>query len=451
MSETISVRDPLMPIMVNEENGNLVFIFDLLNVIVIIQSVKQTTYGYPSLITVEYPTGTPLRTSIGIDLADPRKRQVTAIDLARQCPDDLPWGQIIETISQEGIKYCLGHTDKPNAQKQTPIIRNLVDIEAQTVKWLWHPYIPFGKLTLLEGDPGVGKSWLSLAIITAISLGRGLPGQADLAYGPCMMASAEDGLGDTIKPRLAAMGADISVIRAVDGLFTLDDGGFQWLEDKILEDIPILLVIDPLIAYLSGDMDINKANQVRYATARLAHLADTYGIAIIAVRHLTKGGSSKPIYRGLGSIDFTAAARSVLLAGQDPDKPQIRAFTHIKSNLAITGQPIGYEIKDGNFYWLEHTELTTERILAGFDNNSDKPALDEAKTFLIDILTNGECTTKDIFADAKSQGISEITLKRAKKELNITAYRTGEKGREGGGKWYWKPPTPSKGIMENGT
>ncbi len=352
--------------------------------------------------------------------------------------------QELQTISKQGSKY----EPQPKQQTKTdpkdqdngyhPEVKELSSIQAEVVKWLWYPYIPFGKLTLIEGDPGVGKSWLCLALMTAISLGHGIPGQTDLAYGASLIASAEDGLADTIKPRLSAMGADVKAIRAVDGLFTLDDKGFQWLEDEIIKAIPILLVIDPLVAYLAGDMDINKANQVRYATARLAHLADTYGIAIIAVRHLNKGSGLKPIYRGLGSIDFTAAARSVLLVGQDPDMPQIRGFTHIKSNLSMTGTPVGYELREGNFYWLDHSDLTTERILQSISSDSDKSALDEAKRFILDMLKDGECSAKDIFSESKSLGISEVTLKRAKKELSITAYREGEKGREGGGKWYWK-------------
>ncbi len=328
---------------------------------------------------------------------------------------------------------------EPTAIDRLPEIKTMQDIQAETVQWLWHPYIPFGKLTLLEGDPGVGKSWLSLAIATAVSLGHGLPGQTDLAYGAVLIASAEDGLKDTIKPRLTSMGADSSAIRAVDGLFTLDDTGFEYLENEILYHLPVFLILDPLVAYLSGDLDINKANQVRYATARLSKLADKYGIAILAVRHLTKGGSSKAIYRGLGSIDFTAAARSVLLAGEDPDSPQQRGFTHIKGNLAQLGEPVGYEIKGGSFYWLEHCELTTEKILRGNVENSSS-SLREAKDFILEILADGTIPANEIFKEAENRELSSSTLNRAKRELGVLTSRAGEGGKRGGGKWLWRLP-----------
>lgn len=239
------------------------------------------------------------------------------------------------------------------------------------------------------------------------------------------------------------MGANTKIIQAVDGLFTLDEAGFQWIEGAICNSnpLPLLLVIDPLVAYLSGDIDINKANQVRYSTARLGKLADKYGLAIIAVRHLTKGGSLKPIYRGLGSIDFVASARSVLLAGEDPDSPQNRGFVHIKSNLAPKGQAIGYELRDGNFYWLEHTELTQEKIL-GTSNEDESHPLNEAKELIQNALLPGPVTAKDIFSEAKAKCISERTLNRAKKELGVEAYRDGQTGKQGGGQWFWKLQLP---------
>lgn len=325
-------------------------------------------------------------------------------------------------------------------------LKTLTSVKAETVRWLWEPYIPYGKLTLLEGDPGVGKSWLTLAIVTALSLGHGFPGQPVLAYGPSLIASAEDGLADTIKPRLSAMGANTNIIQAVNELFTLDDIGFDQLEYAICnsEPLPILLVVDPLVAYLSGDMDINKANQVRYAMARLAKIADHYGLAIIAVRHLTKGGSQKPIYRGLGSIDFVASARSVLLAGVDPNAPQSRGFVHIKSNLALMGGAIGYELRDGNFYWLEHTELTQEKILGSFIEEEASPIL-EAKNIIETTLCAGPVAALEMAKAIQASCIPDRALNKAKKELGLsikqgTIYRDGQEGKKGGGEWFWKLP-----------
>ncbi len=323
------------------------------------------------------------------------------------------------------------------SEDNTPKLIRISDVTPEDVKWLCPPYIPLGKLTLLEGDPGVGKSWVCLAIAAAISIGHGIPGQTELGYGQVILASAEDGLADTIRPRLDSMRADINAIHAIDGLFTLDDAGFNLLEDKIREVVPILLIIDPLVAYLSGDMDINKANQVRYATSRLSKLAEKYGMAVLAIRHLTKGGNLKPIYRGLGSIDFTASARSVLLAGCDPDDPQIRGIVHIKSNLAPLGKPIVYELREDGFFWTDHCDLTADRIFAA---NEGENALDEAKSFLLDVLSEGEVPANDIYTQADNRGIAKRTLHRAEKELKIVVAKSGEPGEKGFRKWYWKLP-----------
>jgi len=364
-----------------------------------------------------------------------------------QCQPPLPEPEV-KRIAQSTSGYAPAPA-KPSTQKENvdkwnghhPELKMLSGVRAETVKWLWEPYIPYGKLTLIEGDPGVGKSWLTLAIVTALSLGHGFPRQSALAHGPSLIASAEDGLADTIKPRLSAMGANTKIIQAIDGLFTLDDAGFQWLEDAICasDPLPLLLVVDPLVAYLSGDMDINKANQVRFATARLGKIADKYGLAIIAVRHLTKGGSLKPIYRGLGSIDFVASARSVLLAGEDPDAPQSRGFVHIKSNLAPKGEAVGYELRDGNFYWLEHTELTQEKILGAAREDESSPSL-EAKELILNALCQGAIPAAEVLSEARAKGVSGRTLNRAKKELGVSTYRDGQPGRKGGGQWLWKLP-----------
>ncbi len=203
-----------------------------------------------------------------------------------------------------------------------------------------------------------------------------------------------------------------------------------------------MVVIDPLIAYLSGDMDIHRANQVRHATKRLAKLANDYGPAILAIRHLTKGGSTKAIYRGAGSIDFTASARSVLLAGSDPDTPNKRGIVHIKSNLAAKGEAVGYELRDGGFYWTGASDLTSDRILAS-DTGGGTEA---AKAFLLEMLTDGPIPTKEIYDEAAKRGIAaERTIDSAKKALKVISYHEGNTGAKGGGKWYWKLPDQGAG------
>ena len=316
-------------------------------------------------------------------------------------------------------------------------LRRMADVKAEKVDWLWKPYIPKGKVTLAEGDPGVGKSWVSLAIATAISLGR-LPNLEIVEPANVVIASAEDGLGDTIRPRLDAMGADGTRILAIDGPLTLDENGFALLEAYLERTHPALLIIDPLVAYLGAALDIYRPNEVRAVMSQLARLAEKYGVAVLAVRHLNKG-SGKAIYRGLASIDFTAACRSVLLAGCDAEDFQTRALVHIKSNLAPMGVAIGYELRDDGFYWTGESSLTAAQILATESGETISP-LNEALSFLKDELADEALAAKDVYRDAEGVGISKRTLNRAKAQLGVTSRKHGEKGKRGGGIWVWELP-----------
>lgn len=325
------------------------------------------------------------------------------------------------------------------SQASTLKVRRMADVAPEAVTWLWHPYIPFGKLTLLEGDPGVGKSWVALAIATAVSLGKGLPG-GDLGDpANVVIASAEDGLGDTIRPRLDAMGADVSRIHAIDGPLTLDDAGFLALESAIVTVRPRLLVLDPLVAYMGGGLDIHRANEVRHVMARLARLAEKYGVAILAVRHLTKGGMSKPIYRGLGSIDFTAACRSVLLAGYASETPEERGIVQIKSNLAHEGVAIGYALRNGGFYWTGESTLTAADILAA-DDGSGSTKVEEATAFLQAVLAAGPMPAEQVWGDAHDAGLKDRTVNRAKAKMGVVTHRQGSTGKRGAGGFMWHLP-----------
>jgi len=198
-------------------------------------------------------------------------------------------------------------------------IVRLSDVTPEKVEFLSYPYIPLGKLTLLDGDPGVGKSTLSLAIAAGVTLGKGVPGMVKADPGNVLVLSCEDGLSDTIRPRLDASGADVQKVFALRGVMTLDEEGLEALTHHLTEIRPRLVIIDPLVGYLGGKVDMHKGNEVRQVTAGLAELAEEFHCSFLAIRHLTKGGRDKAIYRGIGSIDFTAAARSVLLAGTDPE------------------------------------------------------------------------------------------------------------------------------------
>lgn len=311
----------------------------------------------------------------------------------------------------------------------------LADVEPEEVEWLWHPYIPIGKVTSIEGDPGLGKSWLLMAIAAAISKGgEGLLGKPAAAPATCLLISAEDGLADTIRPRLDGLGADVNSIYAFDKMPIADEKGVALLEKHIGELRPALVVIDPLVAYMGGKIDMNKANQTRQIMAGLAQLAEKYRCAIVVLRHLSKGGQDKAIYRGIGSIDITAACRSVLLVAVDPNDGSRRMVAHIKSNLAANGQAIGFAIVDGEFQWHGYVDVTPEQMLAPDSvQNERRSALKEAEAFLCTVLEKGPRLMTEISELADQHGISHSTLRRAKRKLGIDSYKDGEA-------WFWTLP-----------
>ncbi len=307
----------------------------------------------------------------------------------------------------------------------------LSDVKTEKVAWLWYPYIPKGKVTSIEGDPGVGKSWLTTAIAAAISKGQPLPGQHQ-SQGPqtVLMLSAEDGLGDTIKPRLEALGASLDSIHALDEAIVLDDKGLERFRRAIKKTQPAVVFIDPLVAYMGGKIDLHKANEVRVLMRALAQVAEKFGCAIVTLRHLRKSRGGAAIYQGLGSIDITAACRSVLMVGTDSGR---QVVAQAKCNLAKLGSSLAYSIDKGRFRWLGQVSATAEDLAAEPDDRDTRGALTEAMDFLREALGKGPLPSADLEEAAKEAGISERTLRRARRRL-------GARARLKGGRWVCSLP-----------
>ena len=305
------------------------------------------------------------------------------------------------------------------------------EIQSQEVAWLWYPFIPYGKLTIVQGDPGDGKTTLVLNIAAKLSKGEGIDREMKLTEPLTVIyQSAEDGLADTVKPRLEAAGANCENISVIDesikSLSMIDER----LEEAVIRTKAKLLILDPIQAYLGGDMDMNRANEARDMTKKLAALAEKYQCAIVLVGHMNKAAGNKAAYRGMCSIDFFAVARSVLLVGRVEGEANIRAVVQIKNNLAAFGRPKAFELSEDGFHWLGDYEITADEVLGGIAPKANK--LEQAKRLLREVAeTNNAMQSNEIFNLAEEQGISRRTLENAKKELSIRAKRINNS-------WYWE-------------
>ncbi len=328
----------------------------------------------------------------------------------------------------------------------------LSEVEPEQVEWLWPGRIPLGKITVLDGDPGLGKSAATLDIAARISAGLDLPDGTPCEARGAVICSAEDGLADTIRPRLDAASGDPSRVLS---LATVPDEEGLERPISIPEDVSViregirrvgatLVVIDPLMAFLSGKTDSYRDQDVRRALANLSALADETGAAIVIVRHLTKSGGSKAIYRGGGSIGIIGAARSGMMVGEDPDDEDRRVIAMVKSNLAAPAPSLSFTLEEApngavRVRWLGETDLAAEDLLST-PRDEDSSALGQAREFLMDQLLSGPVPYREVAAAAERAGITMRTIKRAKQELGVESHREGEAGRQGGGRWIWSLP-----------
>ena len=350
---------------------------------------------------------------------------------------DKAWDMHIHESTSNSSTKSTSRRSEDNIKTLTLI--NLDDVEPEVIEWLWYPYIPRGKLTMIEGDPGLGKSWLTMALASFISKGKPLPYQINPEKGPVLILSAEDGIADTIKPRLITLKANTKNIMAIPEAVSFTENGCKAIDEAIKQINPLLIIIDPLVAYLGGKVDLHKANETREVMARLTRIAEENRVAIVLVRHLTKGGKDKTIYRGIGSIDLTAAVRSVLAIGRNPQDPDDgRVICHIKSNLAPLGKPLAYTLdgidKQHPFEFGEQIEVDVNDVL-GTQASGGRGSTQAAIDFLSQILNDGAILPSiDIFREAEARGISEKSIKKARRILKIVTIR------EDGGTLQWMLP-----------
>ena len=323
-------------------------------------------------------------------------------------------------------------------KKAEPCLKliHMDQVEVEEIEWLFYPFIPYGKVTIIQGDPGEGKTTVVLQIIAKLTKGESIlnevteeeTGETGVEPINVIYQTAEDGLGDTIKPRLLAAGADCSRVLVIDDQdqpLTMVDAR---LEEAIIQTKARLVVLDPIQGFLGAGVDMHRANEIRPLMKRISVLAEKYQCAIILIGHMNKNSNGKSSYRGLGSIDFQAAARSVLIVGRVKDEQEIRVICHVKSSLAPEGDAIAFRLdKEKGFHWIGEYDISAEDLLSG-DGRGQK--IRSAKEFLKEILANGSMEQAKIAEEAEERGIKKKTLWNAKKELQIDSVKIGNK-------WFW--------------
>ena len=311
-------------------------------------------------------------------------------------------------------------------------IISMDEVPVEEVEWLWYPYIPFGKLTIIHGDGGEGKTTLALRLAALLSKGETLLyDNTEREPVKIIYQTAEDGLEDTIKPRLEAAEADCTQIKIIDeseaALSMLDER----IEKAIVETGARALILDPVQAYIGAKVDMNRANEVRAVLSQLGRIAGQYRCAIILVGHLNKAQGNKSNYRGLGSIDFQATARSVLIVGRLKDNPQIRVMVQDKSSLAPEGELIAFELdKENGFRWLGHYDISVDDLLSGIPREKKS---EQAENLILEYLSKGKYPQQALLKKAQAAGISKRVLDEAKKALNVQSVKEGSQ-------WYWQLP-----------
>ena len=306
---------------------------------------------------------------------------------------------------------------EPSKPETVKIIR-MSDVELTPVEWLWKPYLPFGKLSVLQGNPGEGKTYFAMHLAAACTNEKLLPNMEHMEPFNVIYQTAEDGLGDTVKPRLIEAGADLDRVLVIDDSevqLTLSD---ERIEKAIIENNARLVIIDPIQAYLGADVDMNRANEVRPIFMRLGQVEQRTGCAILLIGHLNKAAGMQSLQRGLGSIDIAAAVRSVMFIGKLKHDPTMRILTHEKSSLAPPGASLAFSLGDeGGFRWVGEYDITADEMLSGIEPQRETKT-QQAKDLICALLAGGkQVLSEDIDKAALERGIPGRTVRDAKREL----------------------------------
>lgn len=352
------------------------------------------------------------------------------------------------------------NADKISEQFEKPVLLRLADVKPEPVKWLWPKRIARGKLSLLAGDPGLGKSLLTMDMVARLSRGGLWPDETEIAEpAGSVLLTAEDDPADTIRPRLDAANADVERVTLLQAV-RVQSGKGKKSRDRsfnLAMDLPHLesaiqqtsncqlVIIDPISAYC-GETDSHKNAEVRALLSPLSELAQRTGIAIVAVSHLNKANGTNAVYRTMGSLAFAAAARAVFAVTKDQTDPSCRLFLPIKNNIGNDREGLKYTVKSSTggqpfLSWFEGSvTISADEALNPAKGVQRNGKLMEAGRWLVDALANGSRSSTELIDEAKESGIAERTLFRAANDLKIKKSKIGF-GADS--VWNWELPTKS--------
>ena len=327
--------------------------------------------------------------------------------------------------------------------EQHPVLIRASEVVSTPVQWLWDGWLPAGKIVLLEGNPGCGKSTLAIDLVASITTGRPLPSGEATDPVDALIFSAEDGIEDTIRPRLDAAGADVDKVHLWEPsspMFQLPRTA-NWLRDKILEHDIRLVVLDTLLSFLGAGINSHHAQDVRRALTPVFQVSSETGATVLALRHLSKSAGMSAMNRGMGSIAFTGLARAVWHAGTHPDEEGM-VLSIVKNNLAVTQRSRRYTVVDNAGHpviaWGDTCDLVADDLVV--EANHAPSALDDATDWLEEVLSSGHVPANQLNEDAVHAGISEATLRRAKKRLGVKSNRINSRS-------YWELPAQPAHAM----
>lgn len=355
----------------------------------------------------------------------------------RLIPCDKDWNEVLmhkDELTHGKYIYKTVTLREKAEKKAVPMIR-MSEVQQTEVDWLWYPYIPFGKLTIIQGNPGEGKTFFAMQLAAACTNRKFLPQMEPFEPFNMIFQTAEDGLGDTVKPRLLSAEANLErvlVIDDADNPLTLAD---ERIENAIRENNARLVIIDPLQAFLGANVDMNRANEVRPIFRRLAEVAQSTSCAIVMIGHLNKASGSQSTYRGLGSIDITAVVRSLLFIGKVRSDPTTRVIVHEKSSLAPPGQSLAFSLGDEKgSRWIGAYDISAEDLLAGGEGSKTELKQEQAVKLIEEFLSEGrKVSIAEINKEATERGISERTVRLARNSMGdkIASERQGKDW------WIW--------------